>query len=394
MMGNLVIPDTVTSIGSCAFFWCSNLTSLTISSGVTEIGTQAFEGCTGFTGDLVIPDSVTTIYGAAFNYCTGFDGTLTLSKNLTTIGHEVFWGCSGFTGDLVIPEGVTTIVAYAFYGCSGFNGTLTLPDGLVSIGESAFEGCSGFTGDLVIPNSVTELNNSAFIGCSGITSVVFGTGMTSYGRSTFKNCTGITKLTFRNPTVVEISNYIDPGNGFGDVVGSGPFVTLTNLTTVYVPAASYDAYVEAYAYGSDLALFSESVEFKKLIELELDAEGEVATGLPEGVTAAEVMESYAEKGETVTITDAEGNEVIDGNIGTGYQLVVGDETYTFVVTGDVNGDAEIDVNDLFGIVDCLNGDQALKGAYLQAACVCDEEDVSVYDFYSEIEYINTGSFSD
>ena len=100
---------------------------------VKEIGDRAFEGCSGFKGDLIIPESVEKIGAFAFS------------------------GCSGFKGRLTIPKGVKEIGAYAFYGCSGLTGDLTIPKSVKEIGEDAFEGCSGLTGDLTIPKKVIEL---------------------------------------------------------------------------------------------------------------------------------------------------------------------------------------------------------------------------------------------
>ena len=70
------VEYSVTRIGDCAFQYCNALTSIEISNSITSIKESAFEGCTGFTGDLVIPESVTTIENYVFAKCTGFTGSL------------------------------------------------------------------------------------------------------------------------------------------------------------------------------------------------------------------------------------------------------------------------------------------------------------------------------
>ncbi len=65
---NYVIPDSVTSIGECAFLECNSLTSIIIPDSVTSIGVCAFAQCNSLTS-INIPDSVTTIANHAFAIC-------------------------------------------------------------------------------------------------------------------------------------------------------------------------------------------------------------------------------------------------------------------------------------------------------------------------------------
>ena len=98
--------------------WHSQATSLTLPSSLTSIGDCAFSYCTALTGSLTIPDSVTRIGDHAFYSCTGFTGPLTIGNSVTSIGSSAFDFCTRFTGPLIIPDSVTYIGGYAFYGTS------------------------------------------------------------------------------------------------------------------------------------------------------------------------------------------------------------------------------------------------------------------------------------
>ena len=230
---NIAIPNTVTSIGSCAFNNTAISGSLAIPNSVTEIGERAFENCRelnslflpsnlkrienrtfnacGFSGGLTIPNSVTEIGEKAFYNCTGFNGTLTLSNKLETIGESAFNGCSGFTGSLTLPNSVTTIGNAAFRACGSFT-NLELSNTLSVIPAQAFMHCRSLSGELVIPASVTEIGNNAFSDCQNLNAV---TGQVTLPKSLEK----IGYYVFGNTNNIKTVNFQSLPEGISGFLG-------------------------------------------------------------------------------------------------------------------------------------------------------------------------------
>ncbi len=115
LVTDLIIPDSVTSIGDYAFYYCSSLTSIVILDSVTSIGYFAFSGCSSLTS-ITIPDSVTDIYDRAFDGCSSLT-SVNIPGSVTWIGGWAFSGCSSLTS-VTIPDSVTSIGYNAFYGCN------------------------------------------------------------------------------------------------------------------------------------------------------------------------------------------------------------------------------------------------------------------------------------
>ena len=156
----LIIPNSVTSIGERAFQGCTGLTSVTIPNSVTSIGNYTFAGCIGLTS-VTIPNSVISIGKGAFRWCSGLT-SVTIGNSVTTIGVEAFYKCTGLTS-VTIPNSVTSIGGYAFWYCTGLT-SVTIGNSVTSIGGFAFEGCCGLT-SVTIGNSVTSIGESAFREC-------------------------------------------------------------------------------------------------------------------------------------------------------------------------------------------------------------------------------------
>ena len=230
---NIEIPNTVTSIGSCAFNNTAISGYLAIPNSVTEIGERAFENCRelnslflpsnlkrienrtfnacGFSGGLTIPNSVTEIGEKAFYNCTGFNGTLTLSNKLETIGESAFYGCSGFTGSLTLPNSVTTIGNAAFRACGSFT-NLELSNTLSVIPAQAFMNCRSLSGELVIPASVTKIGNNAFSDCLNLNAV---TGQVTLPKSLEK----IGYYVFGNTNNIKTVNFQSLPEGISGFLG-------------------------------------------------------------------------------------------------------------------------------------------------------------------------------
>ena len=266
---SVTIPGSVTSIGSSAFAYCTGLKSATIGNGVTSIADYAFYNCTCLTS-VTIPDSVTSIGSHAFDNCTGLKSA-TIGNGVTSIAYYAFYNCTCLTS-VTIPESVTNIEYDAFYGCTGltkvnisdlaawckilFRGSdsnplyyaknlyidgelataITIPSSVTSIAEYAFYRCTCLT-SVTIPDSVTSIGNHAFRGCYSLRSVTIPDSVTSIGSYVFAYCSGLTSITIPE-SVTSIGNY-----AFDDCRG---------LTSITIPESVTSIGSYAFAYCSGL----------------------------------------------------------------------------------------------------------------------------------------------
>ena len=227
--GPLVIPNSVVTIGSSAFYGCYGFTALTIGNSVTTIGDYAFGGYSSFEGNLVIPNSVTTLGKGAFSECSGFTG-LSIGNSVTTIGDYAFMDCTGFSGNLSIPATVTSIGNGAFFFCRGFTGTLTIPSSVTTIGNEAFFYCCGFSGTLTIPNSVTSIGSVAFAYCNFMGSLVIPSSVTFIDGNAFVGCWSIDHI------IVDDENTVyDSRNNCNGIIETASNKLIAGFTITTIP---------------------------------------------------------------------------------------------------------------------------------------------------------------
>lgn len=155
------------------------------------IAEQAFFGDKVLTA-LTLPETVDTIETAAFAFCTGLT-ELVLPDSVLTVSPDAFYGCSGLT-KVVLPDNVFTIHPLAFAGCTSLT-DLTLSRNLTTIRMYAFEHCTALT-SLVIPGKVREIQSCAFRGCTSLTEVYLPSGLKVLENGAFNECPALTDIYF------------------------------------------------------------------------------------------------------------------------------------------------------------------------------------------------------
>lgn len=134
----VILPSTLTTIGSYSFNGCSKLESINIPDSVTKIGQWAFAKCASLKS-VIIPDSVTSIGAKSFLLCDGLS-SITLSSKIVNIPDSAFQACKSLT-EVTIPASVSVIDDNAFIRCTSLT-KITIPDSVVRIGEMVFSECA------------------------------------------------------------------------------------------------------------------------------------------------------------------------------------------------------------------------------------------------------------
>ncbi len=209
---SVTIPNSVTSIGSEAFYDCTGLSKVYITDIAAWCAIQFVDFSSNplyyanylYLNDavitnLIIPDSVTSIGNYAFCNCTPLTSSITIPNSVTSIGEYAFRKCSinriNFVGSIEdwcnktwSPGSVSSNYQLKFNGIVQKN--ITIPNSIISLKNEVFYGCNSLT-SVTIPNSVTSIGSEAFYECIGLTSIEIPNSVTSIGNNAFNNCTSL-----------------------------------------------------------------------------------------------------------------------------------------------------------------------------------------------------------
>lgn len=214
----------VTTIGNAAFR-DSSVTSVTIPASVTEIGANAFAGCTNLTsvnyeGDWsnltiqsgnpavqdaanaplfdfeFIPPDNTAVIVTNYKY-NGAAADVTIpsryqGKPVTMIGHAAFFNSA--VTSVTIPDSVTSISDEAFINCPKLT-NISIPNSVTYIGFSAFSSCTSLK-SITLPSSLSFISGALFLGCSQLTTIHIPVSVTSIGNNAFADCPSLMTVTY------------------------------------------------------------------------------------------------------------------------------------------------------------------------------------------------------
>lgn len=272
--GDITIPSNldgypVTAIGSGAFSYSSQLTSVDLCDGIEVIGSGAFYDC-GLLGELSIPASVKEIGDRAFTYCYFEDITVDPANEYYTSDEAGVLYNKGKTEIIqssqlknitsyTMPDTVVTVKQYAFYRhefleslCLGeyaqiievaaFGGCeklkeITMNSRLSSLGEGAF-GATAIE-SIALPDSLVYLGQTVFAYCSELRNVQFGRNTKNIGNGAFDGC-------------VSLNNVELPESVF--VIGGASFRNCDSLTEVTIPEGVIEIGVNAFTDCDNLEM--------------------------------------------------------------------------------------------------------------------------------------------
>ncbi len=212
----IVIPEThnnqsVTKIGSAAFFKNTYIREIEIPASVTSISSNVFTGCSNLTTITFKDESALKSIGTcAFELCTSLV-TIDLPASVESVGYGCFQSCTKLT-DVGLDDNVKEIGSFAFNNTALIaensdkweNGNVLIignhlidtkasetekyeiPEKTVSIGRGAFTDWTSLK-ELTIPESVVHFDTDAFKGCDNLTKVTYSGGIETWMKITFAN---------------------------------------------------------------------------------------------------------------------------------------------------------------------------------------------------------------
>ena len=194
----VVIPDSVVTLGERAFGDCNELKIVTIGNGVQTIGGKAFFTCNQLT-TVNFGTAVESIGYQAFYGCSSLK-ELTLPQQLSKIGEHAFWGCYSLE-KIQIFDGLTSIGRDAFYACSALKPTEQ--DGAYYLGNNdnpylmLISVKDKSVAEYTVHSNVKYVGQTALANCEALTKVTLPAGVTVLAEGALQHCEKLVNIQFQ-----------------------------------------------------------------------------------------------------------------------------------------------------------------------------------------------------
>ena len=419
--GQVTIPGTaggytVTGIGGLGFLNLRNITSVSIPNTVKDIGYAAFEGCTGIEA-MTIPNSVTDIQSDAFSYCTNLKA-VTLPNSVGRLSDYLFYGDVALTA-IDIPSSVTEI-GWRTFDETGLN-EITIPSSVTKIESFAFANCTSLEKVTSMIAEPFEIDKSVFENTTDdVTSFTTATLYVPKGtRSVYQNTSAWNEF----GSIIELGGGPDPGpDDFTDISQYANIVyseaaTASPESTLTLPVKMKNAQANISGFQFDLVLPAGVTVAKDEDDfLLIDLSTARTTTKKHIVTAQQQADGsirvvcYSNNNSTFSGTSGDVLEMtlqVAANAAIGEQSIkLRDVVMTtpnldsyevpWVVTpftiedymkGDVNGDKQVNVVDVAGVVNLILNSGNTSQLNRKAADINGDDVINVVDVAGVVNII-------
>lgn len=278
--------NRVVSISSGAFDY-TNITGISLPSGITEIPENAFQGCC-WLQEVQLPDTLRTIGESAFENCASLT-VIHLPASLERIESNAFSGCFMLESVSVPEQADPVIEADAFLdtglefapqtltqgyyavanqivcGNKHHHGPLVIAEGITGISDGAFSNSVGIT-ELYLPDSLTSIGSDAFSGCNSLYYVSFGAGIASIEGDAFDACENLMFIDDRSSLNIRENN-------FGGLLNSTPYVADPRTEGSALPERTDDGFLFRYDQARNSFYLLSTDESQRTITIPVDYQG-------------------------------------------------------------------------------------------------------------------------